>query len=215
MEVVVIEDELFWQNKIKKILERDSIEDNFLYFDKYNKNLEDIIYNKNKNIYLIDIELKNSEYNGIIIASIIREHDWKSVIVFLSAFNEKENIISLRLNALTYIEKNSDLENELPKLLNSAKNILLDDDFIEIEINNKKINLHTNDVLYIVKEKNSKYCVINTTSGTIRIRSSLAELKNQTGFKQVKKYLLLNENNVKYELKNKVIFNNDVVINKN
>lgn len=215
MEVVVIEDELFWQNKIKKILERNNIEDNFLYFDRYNENLEDIIYNKNKKIYLIDIELKNSEYNGIIIASIIREHDWKSVIIFLSVFNEKENIISLMLNALTYIEKNSDLENELPKLLNSAKNILLDDDFIEIDINNQKVNLHTNDVLYITKEKNSKYCVINTTSGTIRIRSSLAELKNQTGFKQVKKYLLLNENNVKYELKNKVIFNNNVVINKN
>lgn len=215
MEVVVIEDEKFWQNKIKNILERNNIEDNFLYFDKYNKNLEDIIYNKNKKIYLIDIELKNSKHNGIIIASIIREHDWKSVIVFLSVFNEKENIISLRLNALTYIEKNSDLENELPKLLNSAKNILLDDDFIEIDINNQKVNLHTNDVLYITKEKNSKYCVINTTSGTIRIRSSLAELKNQTGFKQVKKYLLLNENNVKYELKNKIIFNNNVVINKN
>ena len=92
---------------------------------------------------------------------------------------------------------------------------MLDDDFIEIDINNQKVNLHTNDVLYIAKEKNSKYCVINTTSGTIRIRSSLAELKNQTGFKQVKKYLLLNENNVKYELKNKVIFNNDIVINKN
>lgn len=214
MEVVVIEDEKFWQNKIKNILERNNIEDNFLYFDKYNKNLEDIIYNKNKKIYLIDIELKNSEYNGIIIASIIREHDWKSVIVFLSVFNEKENIISLRLNALTYIEKANIFETELIKTFNSAKNILLDNNFIEIEINNKKVNLYINDILYIIKEKSSKYCTIKTTSGTIRVRSSLTELKKQVNFKQVKKHLLINENNVKYELKSKVIFNNDIVINK-
>lgn len=214
MEVVVIEDELFWQNKIKKILERNNIEDNFLYFDRYNENLEDIINNKNKKIYLIDIELKNSEKDGIIIASIIREHDWKSIIIFFSAYNEKEHIISLRLNALTYIAKNSDLENELPKLLNSAKNILLDNNFIEIEINNKKVNLYINDILYIIKEKNSKYCIIKTTSGTIRVRRSLTELKKQVNFKQVKKHLLINGNNVKYEFKSKVIFNNDIVINK-
>ena len=214
MEVVVIEDEQFWQSKIKKVLERNNIEDNFLYFDRYNENLEEIIYNKNKKIYLIDIELKNSEKGGIIIASIIREYDWKSIIIFFSAYNEKEHIISLRLNALTYIEKANDFEAELIKTFNSAKNILLDNNFIEIEVNNKKLNLYINDILYIIKEKSSKYCIIKTTSGTIRVRSSLTELKKQVNFKQVKKHLLINENNIKYELKSKVIFNNDIVINK-
>ncbi len=214
MEVVVIEDELFWQNKIKKILENNNIEDNFLYFDRYTEDLECIINDKNKKIYLIDIGLKNSKEDGTSIANIIREHDWKSIIIFFSSYNEKENIISLRLNALTYIEKSNNLENELLGAFNSAKNILLDEDFIEIYFNNKKVKLHLNDILYITKEKYSKYCMINTTSGTIRIRNSLTELKKQTGFKQVKKHLLLNEYNVKYELKNKVIFNNNDVINK-
>lgn len=215
MEVIVIEDELFWQNKIKKVLEGNSIEDNFLYFDKYNKNLEDIINNKNKKIYLIDVELKNSKKDGIIIASIIREYDWKSIIIFFSVHNEKENIITARLNVLTYITKDDNFDCELIQTFNSAKNILLEDKIIRVNINGYEINLYINDILYIIKEKNSKYCLIHTTSGTLRIRSSLIELKRKTSFKQVKKYLLLNENNVKYELKNKVIFNNNVVINKN
>lgn len=125
MEVVIIEDEIFWKNKIKEIIESNNKEDNFLYFDRYDKVLESIINNKKLKIYLLDIELRNSDIDGTLIANTIREVDWKSIIIFFSVYNEKENIISLRLNVLTYVLKDNNFKSELINAFNSAKNILL------------------------------------------------------------------------------------------
>lgn len=212
MEVVVIEDEIFWKNKIKQMLEDNNKEDKFLYFSKYDEALNEVINNKNLKIYLLDIELKNSSIDGINIASEIREKDWKSIIIFFSAYNEKENIISLRLNVLTYVSKSDNFETELVETFNSAKDILLEHNTIKVNINGNEINLYVNDILYIIKEKNSKYCLINTTSGILRVRSSLSELKKKTNFRQEKKHLLINSNNIKYLLKEKIIFSNNIVL---
>ena len=212
MEVVVIEDEIFWKNKIKEIIESNNKEDNFLYFDKYDKMLESTINNKRLKIYLLDIELKNSSFDGISIANAIREVDWKSIIIFFSVYNEKEGIISLRLNVLTYVLKNNGFKQELIKAFNSAKNILLEDNKIKVNINGIEINLYVNDILYVTKEKSSKYCLIHTTSGILRTRSSLSELKKKTNFRQEKKHLLINESNIKYVLKDRIIFNNNTFL---
>lgn len=214
MEVVVIEDEIFWKNKIKEIIEINNKEDNFLYFDKYDKLLESTINNNKLKIYLLDIELKNSNIDGIDIANDIREIDWKSIIIFFSAYNEKENIISLRLNALTYILKDGSFESELIKAFNSAKKILLEENKIKVNVNGIEINLYINDILYIIKEKNSKYCLIHTSSGILRTRSTLSELREKTNFRQEKKYLLINENNIKYLLKDRIIFKNNTFLPK-
>ena len=212
MEVVVIEDEIFWKNKIKQILEDNNKEDKFLYFSKYDETLNEVINSKNLKIYLLDIELKNSSIDGVNIASEIREKDWKSIIIFFSAYNEKESIISLRLNVLTYVSKSDNFETELVETFNSAKDILLENNTIKVNINGNEINLYVNDILYIIKEKNSKYCLINTTSGILRTRSSLSELKKKTNFRQEKKHLLINSNNIKYLLKEKIIFSNNIVL---
>lgn len=212
MEVVVIEDEIFWKNKIKQILEDNNKEDKFLYFCKYDETLNEVINSKNLKIYLLDIELKNSSIDGVNIASEIREKDWKSIIIFFSAYNEKESIISLRLNVLTYVSKSDNFETELVETFNSAKDILLENNTIKVNINGNEINLYVNDILYIIKEKNSKYCLINTTSGILRTRSSLSELKKKTNFRQEKKHLLINSNNIKYLLKEKIIFSNNIVL---
>ncbi len=212
MEVVIIEDEIFWKNKIKEIIESDNKEDNFLYFDRYDKVLESIINNKKLKIYLLDIELRNSDIDGTLIANTIREVDWKSIIIFFSVYNEKESIISLRLNVLTYVLKDNNFKSELINAFNSAKNILLEDNKIKVNTNGIEINLYVNDILYITKEKSSKYCLIHTTSGILRTRSSLSELKKKTNFRQEKKHLLINECNIKYVLKDKIIFNNDAFL---
>lgn len=212
MEVVIIEDEIFWKNKIKEIIESNNKEDNFLYFDRYDKVLESIINNKKLKIYLLDIDLRNSDIDGTLIANTIREVDWKSIIIFFSVYNEKENIISLRLNVLTYVLKDNNFKSELINAFNSAKNILLEDNKIKVNTNGIEINLYVNDILYITKEKSSKYCLIHTTSGILRTRSSLSELKKKTNFRQEKKHLLINECNIKYVLKDKIIFNNDAFL---
>lgn len=210
MEVVVIEDEIFWKSKIKQILENNNKEDKFLYFNKYDETLNEVINNKNLKIYLLDIELKNSSIDGVDIASEIREKDWKSIIIFFSAYNEKESIISLRLNVLTYVSKSDNFETDLVETFSYAKNILLENNTIKVNINGNEINLYVNDILYITKEKNSKYCLIHTTSGILRTRSSLSELRRKTNFRQEKKHLLVNENNIKYSLANRIIFNNNI-----
>lgn len=212
MEVVVVEDDTFWKNKIKKILNENNFVDKFLCFDKYNDELIAIINNKNFKIYLLDIKLKNSDTNGIEIANLIREHDWKSIIIFFSIYNEKESIITSRLNVLTYISKDEELEVKLIEAFNSAKSILLEDKIVNLNISGNQIEIHINDILFITKEKNSKYCLIHTTSGILRTRSPLSELKNKTDFKQEKKHLLINENNIKYSLKEKIVFQNNIIL---
>ena len=85
---VIVEDEDDYLKKIRKIIDKEKYkidqEVKTYEFKGYNKNLEKIINNNDsRTIYILDIELKDSK-SGIEIASMIRDIDWDSEIIFIT-----------------------------------------------------------------------------------------------------------------------------------
>lgn len=206
MKIVIVEDEKYYNKTItsiaKQIVNNHNMNVEILSFYDYTNDLKKIIFSKEVNIYLLDIELPTK--NGQDIARMIRHeaHDWKSIIIISSVHNQKENFISKSLMLLSYISKFDDYEFNIADRIDTALDIL--DTHGHITINNEKVI--TDDILYVEKEKNSKYCTVKTFNDEFRIRKSLSQLENELNIKRTNKYLLLNNRNVLSIMNDKVIF---------
>lgn len=200
MKVVIVEDDVLYNNRIlknvHKVLEKEKLNLSILPFYDYNHSLKEIIYNNETKIYLLDVDLGgNSSSSGFDIAREIREraHDWNSIIIIASAYNMKENFISARLSILTYISKFDDFDNNLRDTFKVALEIISSNNTVSI---NNHCKIYQNDILYALKEKYSKYCIIKTIDDEYRVGKNLIELEQELHLKKIKKHLLANENNI-------------------
>jgi len=196
MKIVIVENEDNWSKRtlknINKVLISEHIDEKIFCFNRYTKELKNIIYSNDKKIYILDIEL--GEYSGYDIAREIRDcaNDWESIIIISSIYNQKENIISDRLSVLTYISKLVNFDNNIKESIKLAVKIILKNNFIEFKESGIKNKVAIDNIIYIKKEKYSKYCIIKTTENTFRVRETIFNLKEQTKLTQIKKDLLIN-----------------------
>lgn len=197
MKIVIIENDENWSKRtmrnIETVLSSNKVEGKILLFKEYNENLKRLIYDNNKKIYVLDIELGDS--SGYDIAKEIRDeaHDWESVIIISSIYNQKENIISDRLSVLTYISKLSRFDNNMKESVKLAISIITKNNFLEFKESGINYKIPINDVIYIRKEKYSKYCIIKTVDNFFRVRDSLMNLKEASKLTQIRKDLLINK----------------------
>lgn len=214
MKIVVIENNHNFNKLICKYLNQILIDKNLEWdivpFFNYNDDLKNIIHDNEIKIYIIDIKLGGS-YSGYDICREIREsaYDWDSILIISSIHNQKENFISLRLSIFTYLSKYYNFENNLKESIVHAVNILEQRKFLKI---NKSCRISINDICYILKERNSKYCYIKTLDDHFRIRKSLKSLEADLKLRKVKGYLLVNDRNVKSTHRDKIIFENKIKI---
>lgn len=92
LDIIIVEDEIFYQEKIKKIIRKSLCnlleQVNIEIYTAFNSDLEKKIKDLSKRtIYILDIELKNS-ISGIEIAKHIRKKDWNSEIIFLTSHDK-------------------------------------------------------------------------------------------------------------------------------
>lgn len=213
MKVVIVEDILETQKNISKntdeVLIENNLDINVICFDKYNKDLKRIIYNNEIKIYIIDVNLgSNCSKSGYDIAREIREiaHDWYSIIIICSAYNQKENFISARLSILTYLSKSDNFECGLKETIKLAINIINEQNGVSID---NKHQLYYKEILYALKEKYSKYCVIKTLDNEVRVRKNIYELEKELHLKKYRRHLLANEKNIATINDDEIIFKND------
>ena len=88
---IICEDNKEFNNRLAMIINKVMMPYNFEYkiskFEKYNKEVEEIIIRKNEQkIYILDVELP--EVSGLEIASTIREQDLDSTIIFVTSHPE-------------------------------------------------------------------------------------------------------------------------------
>lgn len=106
---IICEDNKEFNSRISEIINKVMMSYNFEYklnkFFEYNKEVEQVIFLKNEHkIYILDIELP--EISGLEIASIIRENDQESTIIFITSHPECQNdIFYSRLLAMTILIK--------------------------------------------------------------------------------------------------------------
>ena len=216
MKVVIVEDKKEINNKINKLTNRILIEKNYdsdvISFLGYNEELKKILYSPERKIYILDIIL--NDYSGHDIAREIREKakDWDSIIIISSAHNLKETLISERLSIFTYLLKEKNFEEELKETIESALSIL---ELKGVLTPNKEYKLIHDDIFYVKREKNSKYCNIHTLKDIIRVRKSLKSIQQELKLKKIKKYLLVNEKNINFLKEEEIIFKNEEVLKLN
>lgn len=213
MKVIVVEDILSFNEKIIRVVNQVLIEEDLdikvIPYLKYNKNLNEIIHNNEIKIYILDYDLgENSTKNGYDISREIRgiAHDWCSIIIICSVHNKKENFISSRLSILTYLLKSTNFEKNLKDAIKEAIYILNQTSTISIT---NRCTLYYNEVLYALKEKYSKYCIIKTFDNEFRVRKNIYELEEELHLKKFKRHLLANEKNIASIDEDEITFKNE------
>lgn len=197
MKIVIIENNESWSKRIikdvNKVLVKEHFDEKVLSFQRYTKELKDIIYDNSKKVYIIDVELDNA--SGYDIAREIREgaNDWESIIIISSIFNQKEDFISDRLSILTYISKLSNFDINIKNSVDLAIKILSKKNFFEFKESGIDHKIVIDDIIYIKKEKYSKYCHIKTVNSFFRVRDTITNIKEKTKLTEIKKGLLVNK----------------------
>ena len=201
---IICEDNAQFLERVSTIVNKAMMVYNFDYkiskFKEYNKEVEEIIKNENEQkIYILDIELP--KVSGLEMASIIRENDLESIIIFLTAHNECRNdVFYSRLLALDYIPKDriwtERFENTIKhtvKALNNKRVLLFD-------FNYNSYRVPLKDIIYIEKVQDQQKCLIHTDSGeNYEIISGVAELAKKLGpcFYQSHKACIVNVEKIK------------------
>ena len=150
MEVIIIEDNDFWNKKIasvvKEFSENNNISLNIVAERKYNKRVESAIFDDTVKIFILDIKLP--QISGYEIGNLIRyeKEDWKSIIIFVSSHNYNEEIISARLSVLTYISKEKKLDDDLTNALAVSLNGILKRKILEIKDGKKTYKIFLKNV---------------------------------------------------------------------
>ena len=201
-----------------KIINNSMMESEYDYriekFQNYNQHLENIISKDNSTkIYILDIEVP--EMDGISLASKIREHDWNSIIIFLTIHDEYVlNALMERLMMLDYICKKNNYKSQLNKTIKKAIEVLdKNKKIISYKFNSITYRIAINQILCITKVPLSKKCNIHTINNEkYEIGGSIDKIINMLGkeFKQSHKSCIVNIENVKLvdSCNNIIIFKN-------
>ncbi len=217
--IVIVEDNDECNNRVAKYIDNIIEKKNYeiVVFKKYNKELQDIIFDNNIKIFIIDLVLgigPNKGPDGYEICEIIRDeaNDWYSNIIIMSVHNFQNDIFSQRLGILTYIQKDNSFEMNIKIALKKAYDIIENNFLFKI---NSIAKTSISEICYVKKELESKYCLIMTFYGEFRQRTALKSINEKLHFKQLNDHLLINERNVIFMSKELIVFKNNIQINPN
>ncbi len=203
LNIIIYENEQNYMNKninsITKALVNTDIDYRIKKFTHYNKELEQIIKDKNKRkIYILDVEV--SEKSGLEVASQIRENDWESIIIFATAHNKyKNDVFYTRLMVLDFICKYQGYEDRLINDIKAAVEIIDKNKAFVFSYNHVMYRIPYERICYIEKEPLIKRCIIHTYNNHYRIATTLNRLieKLEGNFVRSHQSCIVNANNIK------------------
>ena len=170
-----------------------------------NLEITNIINNKNKKIFIIDV-LKEDSCR---FASIIREKDFTSIIILMNVLDDNYHIfLNKRLMVLDFITKNDKYLVRLKDDLNLAIKIIYGDETFSFKYNHMLYKIPYTSINYIEKEPSIKRCIIHTTDKEYYIISSIENITNKLDKRFLKTHqsCIININNIsKLDLSNKII----------
>lgn len=219
---VIVEDEEKYSKKIKEIINKHkyniSQEVKTYEFKGLDKELESIIKNNDqKTIYILDIELENSK-SGIEIASMIREYDWNSEIIFITNHDKMFETAHRNVyEVFDFIEKYHNLENRLNKDIKTILGKNSDKSIFSYKGRNIDLQLYLNTIEYIYRDKEDRKIVIVTNVSSFCINMTLKEIMSKLDdrFKMVHRSCIVNTDKVcSYDWYNlKIILKNGKQVN--
>lgn len=179
---IICDDEQLFLNSIVEVIDKVMMSNDFAYtnhlFCDYNEDFDNIINDKlSFKIYILDIQVNSK--SGIDIAKKIRKNDIESMIIFCTAYFEKylKEIIRSRFMFLDFIDKSGDYKNNLVDTINYALSNINKKNIIRFKNQNIVYTIYTNDILYIMRDKDRK-CIIKVSDIEIVVNKSLVEIKS-------------------------------------
>ena len=141
MKIFILEDDSLQILRLKLVLE--SIQPNLVIqtFKESDKLLQHITQPDENNIYLLDIELKNSRYGGFEASQRIREVDNLGTIIFITTHSE----------FIDKIQTNDEIKQSLVtdfQLIKERQNLNEETEFIELESNSEIFRIPVPDIYF-------------------------------------------------------------------
>lgn len=149
-------------------------------YNSYTKEIEKVITEQDsQRIYILDIEVPIK--SGLEVASLIREKDWKSIIIFITSHPEcKNDVFHSRLLALDYISKYNNYDNRLQKSIETSLKILNKQRILTYKYNYILYRVSFDEIIYIKKQNNFKKNYIYIENGEpLEIPGTIKEIKSQ------------------------------------
>lgn len=196
---VIVEDDQNNTRRIKDIINNEKyktyLEVKTYDFKGYSEELLNIINNHDiRTVYILDIELENSK-SGIEIASLIRENDWDSEIIFITNHEKMFETAHRNVyNVFDFIEKYHDLEQRLTediKLILSKQN---DKKMFSYKGRNVDLHLYHQSIKYIYRDKEDRKVIIVTESSKYAVSLGVKEILEllDNRFKMVHRSCIVN-----------------------
>lgn len=204
MKFIVVEDEERSQEIIKKVLRKISLQNDkdihVEYYKKYNSELKKKIENTTcRKVYIMDIELEG-KVSGIDVATMIRENDWDSEIIFVTSHDRMFEFVHREvLEVFDFIEKFIDMEQRLEKDINKIYKKKFDKRRLQIINRNVDLDIYLKNIIYISRDKEERKAVIHTNNDMeFKVGYSLNELLNELDnrFVQVHRSCIVNKDRI-------------------
>ncbi|MDD4298094.1 MAG: LytTR family DNA-binding domain-containing protein [Bacilli bacterium] len=214
---VVCDDNAPTREKVNKVITKlmlpSDAEYKTLLFSQYDKSFIQFIDKKvGKKIYILDVEVNFQ--SGLDVARKIREKDWESIIIILTAHYELAyNAFKNRLMLLDFISKFDDYEHNLYETLKLALKAINVKKQLSFEFNRISYKIDLDDILYIIKDTAKRNSIIKTFAKEYSVALTLNEIIKMlpNSFIQTHRACIINKDNVKnIDFKSNVItFNNN------
>ncbi len=217
---IVCEDDMAIKRKmvnlITKIMMPQEIDYVIHEFDDYNTKIKKIANdNTIKKIYILDIELPSK--SGLDIARKIREKDWESIIIIVTAHYELGlEAVKNRLMLLDFISKFDNFEEKLRSALELSAKILENKKSLILESGSVLYRIEYDDIIYIVKETIERKSIIKTPYTEYKVSQNISSImkKLDSRFFQSHRSCIVNRDYIKHiDFKDgKIVFKNDEYI---
>ena len=218
---IVCDDNKNILRKVVSIIEKAMMNNDTAYeihtFEDYDSKFRELVSKKVPNkIYILDIETPTS--SGIDVARKIRNVDYNSIIIFLTAHDELGyTILQKEFLFLAFINKYDNYENKLLKSIKTALKKLNFNQMLKYNKNGIIYTIPLDDILYIMRDSIERKCLIKTEYLEVMISQQLKDIKTDLNddFVYSHRSCIVNKNNVRIvDFKNhKIIFKNNECIN--
>lgn len=209
---IICDDEVAITEIVKKIVSKTifktSIDYKIHIFNDYDEKFYNMVNSDLSNkIYILDIEVKDK--SGIEVSKDIREKDWDSVILILTAHYELESLaFKSRILLFDFISKFDLYDKKIDESILACINKVLSKNKLTIKINRTINNIDFKDILYLEYDSYKRKTIIHTLTKNFEASESLTSIQKRLkgNFINTHRACIVNMDNVsKIDSKNKII----------
>lgn len=223
--IYICEDNRVFQQEIQKTIE------NYVMIQAYDMQialatvkpqevLDAIVDEKARNVYFLDVDLKDEEMNGFDLGKAIREVDPRGFIIFITDHSELlAETFKYRLEAMDYIIKGdiANIQGRVRECLDSVQERLLLEQkesrrFLPVKMNNEIFYVAMDEIYFIETSSHNHKVVLYAKDQQLDFFGNLQELEEELGegFLRVHRSYLVNTKQIKQlNVKTNTIFFED------